>query len=117
MRAEFKVALQAIDAAAAGPTYSDPFPASQVMQCSVFVLASGSPVGTVKLQFSNDNCNYQGGRVPDNWVDIPSATVAVSAAGNVCIPKTEVAYGSIRVAYTKTSGTGNITAFYFSQAV
>ena len=105
-------ALAAIDAVVASSA-SPPIDANQLLYVSVQIVASGAPVGVAKLQCSNDfstdkiNSTQQ---VVTNWSDIPSATVAVSAAGVFLVPKTDLCYRWIRVVYTKTSGTGAITA-------
>lgn len=83
---------------------------SFMKSASCAVVATGAPVGTLKLQYSNDT---MGGVIlvaPTNWIDIPSATVAVSAAGNFSISPIDISYNWIRAFYTKTSGTGAITA-------
>lgn len=62
---------------------------------------TGSPVGTLKLQSSNDGTN---------WDDIAGSTVAVSAAGSQTWNYTGAGFGKVRLVYTATSGTGSLTA-------
>ncbi len=69
---------------------------------SVVVAITGSPVGSLKLQASNDNGT--------TWADM-GITQAVSAAGNFYLTAPDLACGDIRVVYTKTSGTGAINAY------
>lgn len=84
-------------------------PAQDLWAVSVQVVATGSASGTAKIQVSNDNPVTGTGMVPTNWTDLPSATVDVSGAGAVLIPKTEVCYQWLRVVYAN-SGTGTIAA-------
>lgn len=79
-----------------------------VLQCSVQFTGTGSVVGTLKLQASNDKVFSP--NAPVNWNDIPSATVSVSAAGSFLIPKTELCYQYIRAVFTLSSGSGNMSA-------
>jgi hypothetical protein len=91
---------------ASGNLTSSVIDASYLMLASVAVTSTSTAVGTVKLQASNDAPNT----TPSIWTDIPSATAAISAAGTVLIPKTDIAYEYIRVVYTSTSGSGTLTA-------
>jgi len=77
---------------------------------SVNVIATGTLVGSIKLQQSNDKLGIIGSTSPTNWVDIASKTVAVTAAGVFTIPTFDISAGFVRAVYTATSGTGNITA-------
>jgi hypothetical protein len=100
--------LDAVDAAEATQT-SEWIDVRQIFAGSIHVVAAGTdPVGSVKVQVSNDNVTPP--QLPTNAVDLGSATVAVSAAGQFLIPRLELSYGWLRVVYTKTSGTGTITA-------
>jgi hypothetical protein len=99
--------LSAVDAAQASQT-SAAMDARQLFAASGHVVATGTdPVGALKFQASNDNVTFP--TAPTNWVDIPTITVSVTAAGQFLIPKFDLAYGWIRAVYTKTSGTGAIT--------
>lgn len=69
--------------------------------------SAGSPVGTLKLQGSNDQPQTGG---PSNWSDIASATVSVNDDGTYLIGKTDICHQYIRAVYTRTSGTGSMTA-------
>jgi hypothetical protein len=87
---------------------STPIDASNLFAGSVqlVIAGGGSPVGTLKLQFSNDPNTPLGGGTPTHWSDIASATVAVTADGTFGISKIDLAYQWIRAVYTNTSGTG-----------
>lgn len=88
-----------------------PMDASYLFYTSVQGIITGSsPVGTIKLQVSNDHImasNLAADTTPTHWSDL--ATVAVNATGNFLIPKTDLCYQWIRVIYVKTSGTGTVT--------
>jgi len=75
---------------------------------SVHNISTGTATGTVKLQGSNDNITS--GTTPTNWVDIPSASVAITAASQTTIPSQLISYMYVRVVYTFTSLTGTITS-------
>ncbi len=98
------VAINALSAASSHD--SDAIQASQLWGMSVQAIVSGAtnPVGTVKIQFSNDSPRVS----PTNWTDISGATVSISANGVVGIPKTDLAYEWVRVVYTHSSGTGGL---------
>jgi hypothetical protein len=83
--------------------------------CSVQVVTTSTIAGAVKLQFSNDPQNVAG--YPVNWSDIAGATVTLSgSAGVFHIPKTEICYNYMRVVFTKSGGSGTVTANYHSFA-
>lgn len=75
---------------------------------SVHNISTGTATGTVKLQASNDSITS--GTTPTNWVDIPSATVSITAASNTTIPSQLCNYNYVRVVFTFTAGTGTITS-------
>lgn len=61
----------------------------------------GAPAGTLKLQYSNDNTN---------WDDISGQTFAVAADGNKMFTVNNVNYNFVRLVYTRTGGTGTLNA-------
>lgn len=69
---------------------------------SVHVIITGAPVGTLKLQSSNDGVN---------WEDVPDSSYAVSAAVTVMYNCVEQEYAYFRLSYTRASGSGTINAF------
>lgn len=84
---------------------------SYTVSASLQVIVTGSAVGTVVFQASNDYAqNPPNTQTPVNWSPIPSATVSITGPGVFLIPKTDLCYGHIRAVYTFTSGTGTITA-------
>lgn len=84
--------------------------AANLFQVSAQITATGAgAAGTLKIQVSNDytddtNPNF----APTNWSDLSGATVTVSGAGVLLIPKQEICYQYIRLVYTN-SGTGTIS--------
>lgn len=82
---------------------------------SIQLVFTGSPVGSFKLQASDDPGMANGGQQPQalnvtNWSDVSGSTVAVSAAGNVLYDIANAGYNFVRVVYTATSGTGSLTS-------
>jgi len=74
---------------------------------SCVVVAAGTLTGTLKLQACNDKPNVFGN--PQNWVDIASKTVSVTAAGVFTIGTFDIAHSYVRAVYTKTTSTGSPT--------
>jgi hypothetical protein len=71
---------------------------------AIQVAYTGSPVGSLVLQGSNDQS------VVTSLVDTTyDSTIAVAAAGNSLWNLGNVGFPYIRVLYTKTSGTGTIS--------
>lgn len=96
-----------------------PVDARYVWQASVQGVFTGSPVGTLKLQASNDvaAAGDQSPFTPTNWTTV--AQVSVSGSGTYYVFDLEAAttrrvvgvcYSWIRVEYTATSGSGTVTA-------
>lgn len=77
---------------------------------------TGSPVGTLKLQISDDVVPPSLG--PDqslnvvNWSDYTGSSSSVSGAENFTYNLLESGYGWIRLVYTKTSGTGTMNVSF-----
>lgn len=75
---------------------------------SISLTFTGSPVGTVKIQLSNDTED------PENWVDLTDSSVSITEAGNIVYEVTESFSSFVKVVYTRSSGSGfmsgNITA-------
>jgi hypothetical protein len=68
--------------------------------------SSSSPVGTFKLQASND---LQTGSVT-NYTDIPDSDIAVSGDAVDMWDVMDHQYKWVRVVYTRTSGTATVSA-------
>ncbi len=79
--------------------------AESIFNFSVFAIAAGGTItGTLKVQVSNDNPALY--NAPVNWIDLPSATVSITGAGNFLIPSStirEASYQWIQLVYTRTT--------------
>lgn len=82
---------------------------------SIQLVFTGSPVGTFKLQGSDDPGSPNAGEGAQangvtNWTDIAASSQAIAAAGNILWDVANCGYNFVRVAYTATSGTGTVTS-------
>lgn len=82
-----------------GPTVSIP----QMNMVSAQVTWTGTATGTLKLQGSNDNVNF------DTIV-----TYSVTAAGTKLLVDEKAAYSYARVQYVNATNTGTLGSIYFS---
>lgn len=81
-------------------------------QYSVQATYTGSPVGSLELQVSND---IQDCASVTNWSSIAASVQAISAAGSYMWNVINANYHCIRLVYTRTSGTGTLNAIYGSK--
>lgn len=76
--------------------------------------AGTSPVGTFKLQGSNDSGDIgsgQGVSQPTNWTDIADSAQAISGnTGSILYDVTQCSYRFVRLVYTRVSGTATLSA-------
>ena len=79
---------------------------NHMSQFNVQALFTGSPVGAIKIQQSNDGTN---------WDDVPASSVSVSAAGSQSWNLYMVGYPWARLVYTRTSGTGTLNATVYAK--
>lgn len=83
---------------------------------AIQLVFDGAPVGSFKLQASNDlgNSTSASASMQDsgitNWTDIADSAAAISAAGDVMWQVENAGYNWVRVVWTVTSGSGNITS-------
>lgn len=75
----------------------------QVEVYGVQAVFTGSPVGTLKLQESNDGTN---------WDDVTSSEKSVSAAGSESWENDSPGLELVRIVYTRTSGTGTLVVIF-----
>ena len=68
---------------------------------------SGSPVGALKIQVSNDDPLDS---PTQDWVDLADSEIAISSAGTYVFNVEIAYYGWIRLVWTATSGSGTLTA-------
>lgn len=110
MRAEaFPIKWSGVDSSTFGATVnSDALSVEDASLAAVqIIMTGGSPVGSLKLQGSIDG---------SNWHDITSSTVAVgSAADDALWNIIGIGYPTIRVVYTRTSGSTTATGFLFKK--
>ncbi len=99
---------------AASSQNSQAIQASQILCGSIQTVFTGSNVtGTLQVQVSNDpptvapSNNY-----PVNWSNLPGASGSVTASGTnlIVLPNPPFNFAWIRLAWTYTSGTGNMTS-------
>lgn len=76
---------------------------------SIGLVFTGSPVGTFKLQASNDQTETASSVASDTWADITGSTVNVTAANTIVWNHADMYSRWVRIVWTKTSGTGTIT--------
>lgn len=83
---------------------------------SIQAVFTGSPVGTLSIQVSNDNVAVAAGANPAanvvNWSDYTGSSSAVSGAGNLTYNLTFAGYRWVRLVYTRSSGTGTLNATF-----
>lgn len=91
---------------------------NQIALGSIQAVFTGSPVGTLKLQFSNDIVPVPANGADDlasavvNWTDYSGSSQAISAAGDFAWNLTNVGYRWLRLVYVFSSGTGELNASY-----
>lgn len=83
---------------------------------SIQAVFTGSPVGVLKLQISNDDVAIAAGTNSaanvTHWTDYTGSSYSLSAAGDFAWNVWPAGYRWIRAVYTKTSGTGSLTITY-----
>lgn len=87
-----------------------PMDCNQIGLAAIQAVWTGSPVGSIFLEISNDETNTQSAIV--NWSTYTGSAQAVSGVGNFTWNLNWVGYRWIRVTYTKTSGTGTLGAIF-----
>jgi hypothetical protein len=81
-----------------------------IIDYSVQCVFTGSPVGSFYLQVSNDfGIGQNDWANAIHWTNVPSSSIAVSAAGDFVINVQNSGYNWARLVYTATSGSGTIT--------
>lgn len=84
---------------------------NQLVNASFQSVFTGSPVGTMKLQFS-DTLSYLCTDSRIVWTDYTGSSTAISAAGTFAYNLIEAGYKCIRLVYLKTSGTGTLNTTF-----
>jgi hypothetical protein len=97
---------------AAGNLTSAPLPLEYAFGYAIQCIFTGSVGGTLQLQVSCDapaNASFgYAGYVPTNWVNFGSP-VTVTASSNEVFNSINAYYSFVRVVWTNSSGTGNLT--------
>lgn len=92
---------------------SDPIDVKNLIIGSLQIVFTGAPVGSIKLQASDDVYQFlkqpEPQPAPTNWTDIADSTLAIAAAGNIMYNLSSMGYDMVRVVYTRTSGTGTMS--------
>lgn len=105
MRSNNFVALSADDSANANGIQID---ADQLFSASFhFVFGDNTATGTVKVQASNDifsGLYAPGNFVVTNWIDVASASAAVTAGAAQMISLPNLNYRWLRVVWTRSAG-------------
>lgn len=91
-------------------TLSEVINIEQMWFFSIQFVWTGSPVGLVGLQASNDGVNFS----PINGI---SDQAVSGSAGNYLFNIADAGYAYIQAYYTQTSGTGTVTAVYNAKGV
>lgn len=99
----------------AGSLNSNAIDLNQQYVAAIQAVFTGAPVGTFKLQISNDSPAINPGSVNKgsgvvNWTDYTGSSQAISAAGNFSWLLADIGYRWVRLVYTRSSGTGSLTA-------
>lgn len=94
---------------------------------SISAIFSGSPVGTFKLQISNDivpvnpSATNPVGSDPAgavvNWTDYTGSSQAISASGDFTWNLLDIGYRWIRLVYTRSSGSGTLNVYSTTKGV
>jgi hypothetical protein len=96
---------------------------NQIFGGSISAVFTGSPVGTLTLEISNDivavspagGSNLASAVV--NWSTYTGSSYSISAAGDYTYILPDTPYRWLRLKYTKTSGTGTINAYFSGKGV
>lgn len=120
MRLSQEIILSAGDMSQATLT-SDGLDLQQVPLASIHAVFTGSPVGTLTLEVSNDkvaavNGSNQATNVT-TWTTYTGSSQSISASGDFLYNLLSTGYRWIRLKYTRTSGTGSLTVTSVTKGV
>ena len=96
---------------------------NQMFGGSISAVFTGSPVGTLTIEISNDivNAPIAGGAnlasAVVNWSTYTGSSQAISAAGDFTYILADTNYRWLRLKYTKTSGSGTINAYFSGKGI
>lgn len=95
---------------------SDPIWLGHIANYSLQIFFTGAPVGSFKLQLSDDLGYPNAAEEPNrdygisHWTDITPSNQAILAAGDHGYNVTNAGYRWVRLVWTPTSGSGTITS-------
>lgn len=84
--------------------YSAPIPVSMATYASLHAAWTGSPVGTLLIEASDDSTFT----LP--WATIAASQISINGPGNVIYGLSEIGYAFIRLHYEAVSGSGALSA-------
>lgn len=101
---------------------SKPQDLNQVPLYSIQAVWTGSPVGSLKLQLSNDIINSNPPQAYNpiqivNWTDYSGSLTVVNGAGNFVWNCLDVGYRWVRLVYVFSSGTGTLNATFCGKGI
>ncbi len=80
------------------------------------VYSGGTPVGTLKLQISNDivgaGTSSDPASLVTNWTDYTGSSLSISAAGDYMWKVTSSGERWVRLVYTRSSGSGTLNVTF-----
>jgi hypothetical protein len=93
-----------------------------ILFLAIQAIWSGTPTGTIKLQASCDvgreNTGNLDGVGVSNWTDVPSATLSpAGSASSGFIELKESGFKWARLVYTRSGGSGSLTARFNAKGV
>lgn len=106
--------MSAVDISIAGAQNSIPTILQSLSRCAYSFFWTGTaPVGTITIQVSNDYSLNANGSVANagNWATVGGVSGSVSGASGVGGIDIITGFYAIRAVYTRTSGTGSLTAY------
>jgi hypothetical protein len=89
---------------------SEPVLLDQVAVAAVQAVWTGAPEGTLKLQASCDVGSDLAGGGVTTWTDLANPQTLAGAAGNYMWHLPDIGYRWLRCVFTRTAGTGALTA-------
>lgn len=90
---------------------SIPVDMNQILNASIQAVYTGSPVGTLKLQFS-DSLTLPCNSSSIVWNDYTGSSQSITVAGRFAYNLLDAGYRCLRLVYVRTSGTGTLNATF-----
>jgi hypothetical protein len=99
------------------PWTSEPINLASVMNYSIQLQWTGTPVGELRLQVSNDFNDQNRSQqfwAPTIWTDVEGSEQLVNAAGDHTWQVRDAGYMWVRAVWAPTSGSGTLTSARFT---